>query len=86
VPIQKTESKGKSAFKDRKKIRNRLAWIEKRFNIIESELDDQRSITQDSSNGDNYDLLQQTMETMNTLEAEYLELMEEQEKLHSNLE
>jgi hypothetical protein len=63
-----------------------LAWIEKRFNIIESELDDQRSITQDSSNGDNYDLLQQTMETMNTLEAEYLELMEEQEKLHSNLE
>jgi len=85
VPIQKTESKGKSAFKDRKKIRNRLAWIEKRFNIIESELDDQRSITQDSSNGDNYDLLQQTMETMNILEAEYLELMEEQEKLYSNL-
>jgi hypothetical protein len=62
-----------------------LAWIEKRFNIIESELDDQRSITQDSSNGDNYDLLQQTMETMNILEAEYLELMEEQEKLYSNL-
>ena len=77
----KSESKGKSDYKERKKIRNRLAWIEKRFKSIESELESQRAITQDPANGDNYELLQDAMDVMNQLESEYLELMEEQEAL-----
>jgi ATP-binding cassette subfamily F protein 3 len=79
----KSESKGKSNYKERKKIRNRLVWIEKRFKSIETELESQRAITQDPANGDNYELLQQAMDEMNQLEAEYLELMEEQERLSS---
>lgn len=77
----KTESKGKSDYKERKKVRNRLAWIEKRFKSIETELEDQRAVTQNPDNGNDYELLQQAMDAMNTLEAEYLELMEEQESL-----
>ena len=77
----KVERKGKSDYKERKKTRNRLAWIEKRFKVIEKEINEQRGITQDSSIGDDYELLQKAMGIMNRLENEYLELMEEQEKL-----
>ena len=76
-----TTKKKKSDYQERKKIQNRLLWIEKRFRSIESELDSQRAIMQDPANGDNYELLQQTMKVMNQLESEYLELMEEQEGL-----
>ncbi len=77
----KVERKGKSDYKERKKTRNRLAWIEKRFKVIEKEINEQRGITQDSSTGDDYELLQKAMGIMNRLENEYLELMEEQETL-----
>jgi archaellum component FlaC len=82
-PKVKKESKGKSDYKERKKIRNRLAWIEKRFNSIENELESQRAITQNPANGDKYELLQDAMNVMNQLELEYLELMEELERLSS---
>ena len=81
-PKVKNESKGKSDFKARKRTRNRLAWIEKRFKSIELELEEQRSISQDLANGDDYEFLQKTLETMTALENEYLELMEEQEGLY----
>jgi ATP-binding cassette subfamily F protein 3 len=81
----KSESKGKSDYKKRKKVRNRLAWIEKRFKSIETELNNQRFITQDPANGDDYELLQKSMELMSTLENEYLELMEEQEELTNHV-
>ena len=55
--------------------------IEKRFKIIELEIESQREITRNSANGDNYELLQKALEKMNKLELEYLDLMEEQEKL-----
>ena len=70
-PKVKNESKGKSEFKERKRTRNRLAWIEKRFKSIELELEDQRSISQDLADGDDYEFLQKTMETMSELENEY---------------
>ena len=81
----KSGSKGKSDYKKRKKVRNRLAWIEKRFKSIETELKNQRFITQDPANGDDYELLQKSMELMSTLENEYLELMEEQEELTNHV-
>jgi hypothetical protein len=45
-------------------------------------LEDQRSISQDLADGDDYEFLQKTMETMSALENEYLKLMEEQEGLY----
>ena len=84
-PKIKSELKGKSDYKKRKKVRNRLAWIEKRFKSIETELKNQRFITQDPANGDDYELLQKSMELMSTLENEYLELMEEQEELTNHV-
>ena len=81
-PKVKIKSKRKSDYKERKKARNRLSWIEKRFTTIENELESQRSISQDPANGDDYELLQKAMETMTNLESEYLELMEEQENLN----
>ena len=78
---KETKSKDKSDYKERKKIRNRLSWIEKRFKTIEKELEEQRSITQNSNYVDDYEKLQKAMETMTELETEYLGLMEEQESL-----
>ena len=85
-PKIKIESKRKSDYKERKRVKNRLAWIEKRFNTIELEIDEQRSITQNPENGNDFELLQKAMALMTTLENEYLKLMEEQEELLSNSE
>jgi len=84
TPKIKSESKGKSNYKEQKKVRNRISWIEKRFKSIETELENQRSISEDPANGDDYELLQKAMETMSVLEKEYLELMEEQENIQVN--
>ena len=58
-----------------------MAWIRKRNKSIETELENQRIIVQDPDNGGNYDVLQKAMELMNSLEKEYLDLMEEEELL-----
>ena len=79
----KKSSKNKSNYQDKKKKRNRLSWIEKRFKNIENELEKQRLITKNPENTDNYETLQNSMDIMNNLESEYLELMEEHETLLS---
>ena len=65
----------------KKKKRNRISWLEKRFTKIENELEEQRLITKNPDNVDNYEALQKAMDKMNVLESEYLELMEEHERL-----
>jgi len=50
---------------------------------IENELEEQRLITKNPENIDNYETLQNAMDKMNALESEYLELMEEHELLLS---
>lgn len=82
-PTIKSESKVKSNYKERKKIQNRLTWIEKRFKLIENEIENERAITKNPDYADNYEKLNQALQNMNILELEYLELMEEQEILHS---
>lgn len=77
--ISKVEKK--ETYKEKKKKRNRLSWIKKRFNIIESLLEEQRAIYQDMKNSDNYKILQDAMESMSNLEKEYLDLMQEEESL-----
>ena len=81
ISKEKIKPKVKSDYKERKKLRNRLAWIRKRNKSIETELENQRIIVQDPDNGGNYDVLQKAMELMNSLEKEYLDLMEEEELL-----
>jgi ATP-binding cassette subfamily F protein 3 len=77
----KIESKQKSDYKEQKKIRNRLAWIDKRFKTIENEIEKERALTNNSDYKDKYEILECALNNMNTLEKEYLELMEEQERL-----
>ena len=77
----KIESIKKSGYKEQKKIRNRLTWIEKRFTIIENEIEKERALTNNPDYKDKYEILEGALNNMNTLEKEYLELMEEQEKL-----
>ncbi len=77
----KSESKGKANYKERKKIQNRLTWIEKRFKSIEKEIETERAITKNPDYTDKYEMLEQALQNMNRLEHEYLELMEEQERL-----
>jgi hypothetical protein len=84
ISKERIKSKVKSDYKERKKLRNRLAWIRKRNKSIETELENQRIIVQDPDNGDNYDVLQKAMELMNRLEKEYLELIEEEDVLNNN--
>lgn len=79
----KSESKVKANYKERKKIQNRLTWIEKRFKLIEKEIKTERAITKNPDYADDYEKLNQALQNMNILELEYLELMEEQEILHS---
>jgi ATP-binding cassette subfamily F protein 3 len=80
-PKKEKRFKNKSNYKERKKIRNRLSWIEKRFKTIEKELEKQRSIAESPKCVDDYEKLQKAMETTTELESEYLRLMEEQESL-----
>lgn len=77
----KKPSKRKSNYEAKKKKRNRVSWIEKRFKNIENELEKQRLITKNPENSDNYETLQNSMDIMNNLESEYIELMEEHETL-----
>ena len=77
----KNPLKRKSNYEAKKKKRNRVSWIEKRFKNIENELEKQRLITKNPENSDNYETLQNSMDIMNNLESEYIELMEEHETL-----
>ena len=80
---EKKVSTAKSNYEKRKKKQNRISWIKRRFGNIDKELEDYRLITKDLSNENDYKKLQKAMETMNNLENEYLELIEEQEILMS---
>ena len=79
----KFSSKNKLDYQERKRTHNRLAWIQKRFNIIEKEMKRERSTIQDPIHVDDYEILQEAMENLTAFENEYLELMEEQDALHT---
>ena len=82
-PKPKFSSKNKLDYQERKRTHNRLAWIQKRFNIIEKEMERERSTIQDPIHVDDYEILQEAMENLTAFENEYLELMEEQDALHA---
>ena len=80
-PKPKFSSKNKLDYQERKRTHNRLAWIQKRFNTIEKEMERERSTIQDPTHVDDYEILQKAMENLTAFENEYLELMEEQDAL-----
>ena len=82
-PKPKFSSKNKLDYQERKRTHNRLAWIQKRFNTIEKEMERERSTIQDPTHVDDYEILQKAMENLTAFENEYLELMEEQDALQA---
>ena len=80
---KKTEvnKESKVTYKDRKKIRNRLSSISKRYMAIDSELDLLKNIIEHPKNGKDYEKLQEATIKMSNLEQEYLTLIEEEEHL-----
>ena len=80
---KKTEvnEESKVTYKDRKKIRNRLSLISKRYLAIDLELDLLKNIIEHPKNGKDYEKLQEATIKMSNLEQEYLTLIEEEEHL-----
>ena len=66
---------------NKKKNKNRITWIGRRFGQIEHEIDIARAIIQNKENQDNYMVLQSKVEEIEKLENEYLDLIEENESL-----
>ena len=79
------KKKKKSNYSERKKIKNRLAWIKKRTSQIETIISDCEKILIDPDNKSDHELLNKNLEKINTVESEYLELLEENETLESKL-
>ena len=80
-----SDVKKKDAFIIRKKVKNRLATIKKRYKSIDLELEKIKSISNDPLNLDNYIKLDEALKTKELLEDEYINLMEEQEALETDL-
>ena len=80
----KLPSKNKLNYQERKKYNNRLAWIKKRFNVIENEMNKEKSTIQNPKYVDNYEILQKAMGNLTAFEDEYIKLMEEQDKIKAN--
>ncbi len=79
------KKKKKSNYSERKKIKNRLAWIKKRTSQIETIISDCEKILIDPDNKSDHELLNKNLEKINTVESEYLKLLEENETLESKL-
>ena len=78
---RKGESFNKNTYKIKKKNKNRVTWIGRRFGQIEKEIELARAIIQNKENQDNYILLQEKIEEIEKLESEYLNLIDEKDDL-----
>ena len=76
------DGKARKTYENRKKSRNKIARINKRFRMIENELEQLESILSDVKNISNAVLLQDTVDKINVLENEYMDLIEEKEKIN----
>ena len=86
IPIKgdnggKEGSLNKNNYKIKKKNKNRITWIGRRFGQIEKEIELARAIIQNKENQDDYILLQEKIEEIEKLESEYLNLIDEKEDL-----
>ena len=76
------QKKNKNNYKDAKKIRNRINWIEKRFFKIEESINELQIIINNPKNTSNHELLKNNLNEVNELENEYFSLMEEKELIN----
>ena len=68
-------------YKMRKKYKNRLNWIEKRFSYLDNEINIEKKLLDDPINSKDYKELQKKIKKIQILEEEYFKLIDEQEKI-----
>ena len=73
-------------YNQNKKKNNRLSWIKKRIKKIEINIDERKRLLLNPIEPDNYKSLQETQNRIDTLEGEYLELIEEEYNLSEKVE
>lgn len=73
-------------YNQNKKKNNRLSWIKKRIKKIEINIDEGKRLLLNPIEPDNYKSLQETQNRIDTLEGEYLELIEEEYNLSEKVE
>ena len=83
--IKDSSNKGrkdkKADYKERKKNKNRMAWINKRFTAIEKEIEEFELVITDPINASDSELLQRNMSKIKVLEREYLSLINEKDNI-----
>ena len=72
-------------YKIRKKYKNRLNWIEKKFSYLNNEIKREKKELDDPNNSNDYKILQEKLENIKLLEEEYIRLIDEQEKIERKL-
>ena len=80
------QKKNKNNYKDAKKIRNRINWIEKRFFKIEESINELQITINNPENASNHELLKNNLNEVNELENEYFSLIEEKELINKELQ
>ena len=80
------QKKNKNNYKDAKKIRNRINWIEKRFFKIEESINELQITINNPENISNHELLKNNLNEVNELENEYFSLIEEKELINKQLQ
>ena len=63
-----------------------MSWIKKRIKKIEINIDERKRLLLNPIEPDNYKSLQETQNRIDTLEGEYLELIEEEYNLSEKVE
>ena len=78
--VLKSELNKKNDYQEQKKIKNRLAWINKRFLAIEEEMKKLNLDILDPKNMSDALVLQKILDSIKDLENEYLDLIQEKEE------
>ena len=73
--------KNKNSYAEKKRIRNRLTWINKRSNEIDKAIEGLNKEINDPENSSDHSLLKEKLDDLELLEGEYLELLEEKDTL-----
>ena len=71
--------KNKNSYAEKKRIRIRLTWINKRSNEIDKAIEGLNKEINAPENTSDHSLLKEKLEDLELLEGEYLELLEEKE-------
>ena len=82
TPLVKPVTDKKKDYQLRKQSKNRIAWINKRFKLIEKEIKDKELLLHDVKNKSNASFLNEVMEEISQLENEYFQYIEELDKLN----